>query len=154
MICPSNQHQLGCCNHQKSTQNVAEKMFVKPRTCSSQRFDISLKLLLFVTKFYRAKLTVFAFSDYNFAKDLNNLRSLDFSLLGCMATASLCFEFSCVSSGFQSKKMFPHRLHEWVLRSKLWHLPPALASISLASCLLIFLSSYHLIFYLVIFLSS
>ena len=57
---------------------------LKPRTCSldiygvsSQHVDTSLKLLLFPTKFNRANLVVFAFSDYNFAKNPNNLRSPD-----------------------------------------------------------------------------
>ena len=47
---------------------------LKPKKCSldmygisSQHFDTSLKLLLFVTKFNRAKLVIFTFSDYNFA---------------------------------------------------------------------------------------
>ena len=51
-----------------------ETVSLKPRTCSleiygisSQNFDTYLKLLLFVTKFQRARLIVFAFSDYNFA---------------------------------------------------------------------------------------
>ena len=64
-----------CINYYKSPKYVAEKVSLKPRTCSldiygisSQHFDTSLKLLLFVTKFKRAKLTVFAFSDYNFGK--------------------------------------------------------------------------------------
>ena len=55
------------------------------RTCSldiygvsSQHFDTSLKLLLFLTKFNRANLVVFAFSNYNFAENQNNLRSPDF----------------------------------------------------------------------------
>ena len=58
---------------------------IQPRTCSSdiygissQHFDTSLKLLLFVTKFNRAKLIVFALSDYNLAENSNNLRSPDF----------------------------------------------------------------------------
>ena len=58
---------------------------LKPRTClldiygiSSQYFDTSLKLLLFLTKFNRADLVAFAFSDYNFAENQNNLRSPDF----------------------------------------------------------------------------
>ena len=58
---------------------------LKPRTClldiygiSSQYFDTSLKLLLFLTKFNRENLVVFAFSDYNFAEIRNNLRSPDF----------------------------------------------------------------------------
>ena len=44
----------------------------------SRHFDTSLKLFLFLTKFNRAKLIVFAFSDYNFADNSNNLRSPDF----------------------------------------------------------------------------
>ena len=58
---------------------------LKPRTCSldiygisSQQFDTSLKLLLFLTKFDRANLAVCAFSDYNFAENKNNLLSPDF----------------------------------------------------------------------------
>ena len=58
---------------------------LKPRTClldiygiSSQYFDTSLKLLLFLTKFNRAELVAFAFSDYNFAENQNNLQSPDF----------------------------------------------------------------------------
>ena len=45
---------------------------------SSQHFDTSLKLLLLLTKFNRENLVVFAFSDYNFAGNQNNLRSPDF----------------------------------------------------------------------------
>ena len=55
------------------------------RTCSldtycvsSQQFDTSLKLLLFLTKFNTANLVVCAFSDYNFAETQNDLRSPDF----------------------------------------------------------------------------
>ena len=54
------------------------------RTCSldiygvsSQHFDTSLKLLLFLTKLNRAELVVFLFSDYIFAENQNNLRKLD-----------------------------------------------------------------------------
>ena len=57
---------------------------LKPRTClldiysvSSQYFDTSLKLLLFLTKFNRTNLVVFTFSDFNFAENQNNLRSPD-----------------------------------------------------------------------------
>ena len=57
---------------------------LKPRTCfldiygiSSQYSDTSLKLLLFLTKFNRVDLVAFAFSDYNFAENQNNLRSPD-----------------------------------------------------------------------------
>ena len=50
---------------------------------SSQHFDTSLKLLLFLTKLNRADLVVFAFSDYKFAENQNNLRSVgqNYSLL-------------------------------------------------------------------------
>ena len=41
-------------------------------------WTIPLKLLLFLTKFNRANLVVFTFSDYNFAEYQNNLRSPDF----------------------------------------------------------------------------
>ena len=57
----------------ESSKIVAEIVSHKLRTCSldiygisSQHFDLSLKLMLFETKFNRAKLIVFAFSDYNF----------------------------------------------------------------------------------------
>ena len=66
----------------KSPNNVAEKVSLKPTLdtygISSQHFDTSLKLLLFVTKFNRAKLIVSAFLDYNFAENSNSLRSQDF----------------------------------------------------------------------------
>ena len=57
----------------KSPKKVAEKvktknMFNRFYVIFSQHFDTSLKVLLFVTKFDRAKLIVFAFSDYNFGK--------------------------------------------------------------------------------------
>ena len=45
---------------------------------SSQQFDTSLKPLLFLTKFNRTNLVVFAFSTYNFAETQNNLQSPDF----------------------------------------------------------------------------
>ena len=45
---------------------------------SSQHFDTYLKPLLFLTKLNRANLVVFAFSDYYFAENQNNLRSPDF----------------------------------------------------------------------------
>ena len=50
---------------------------------SSQHFDTSLKLLLFLTKLNRADLVVFAFSDYKFEENQNNLRSVgqNYSLL-------------------------------------------------------------------------
>ena len=61
----------------KSPNNVAEKVSLKPTLdiygISSRHFDTSFKFLLFVTKFNRAKLIVFAFSDYNFAEKSNNL---------------------------------------------------------------------------------
>ena len=68
-----------------NAKNVAEEVSLKPRTCSLdiygislQHFDTYLKLLLFVTKFHRAKVIVFAFSEYNFAENSNNLWSPDF----------------------------------------------------------------------------
>ena len=74
-----------CINYYKSPKYVAEKVSLKPRTCSLdiygislQDFDTYLKLLLCVTKFHRANLLVFAFSDYNFAEYSNNLQSPDF----------------------------------------------------------------------------
>ena len=45
---------------------------------SSQHFDASLKVLLVVTKFNRAKLVVIAIADYNFAENSNNLWSADY----------------------------------------------------------------------------
>ena len=45
---------------------------------SSQHFDTYLKPLLFLTKLNRADLVVFAFSDYKFAENQNDLRSPDF----------------------------------------------------------------------------
>ena len=42
------------------------------------KIKTSLKLLLFLTKFNRANLVAFAFSDYNFAENQNNLQSPDF----------------------------------------------------------------------------
>ena len=76
---------------------------LKPRTClldiygiSSQYFDTSLKLLLFLTKFNRAELVAFAFSDYNFAENQNNLRSPDFQdfrfLDVCMSMGTIKYE--------------------------------------------------------------
>ena len=68
---------------------------LKPRTClldiygiSSQYFDTSLKLLLFLTKFNRAELVAFAFSDYNFAE--NQKSGLPGLLLfGCMPKSNM-----------------------------------------------------------------
>ena len=45
---------------------------------SSQNFDTSLKCLIFVTKFNKANLVVFGISDYYFADNSNNLRSMDY----------------------------------------------------------------------------
>ena len=49
-------------------------MFIRQLWHFPQHFDASFQLLHFVTKFNKAKLVVFAFSDYN----SNNLRSPDF----------------------------------------------------------------------------
>ena len=74
-------------NEAKMYKNVG---LLTTRTCSldiygvsSQHFDTSLKLLLFLTKLNRADLVVFAFSDYKFAENQNNLRSVgqNYSLL-------------------------------------------------------------------------
>ena len=74
-------------NEAKIYKNVG---LLTTRTCSldiygvsSQHFDTSLKLLLFLTKLNRADLVVFAFSDYKFAENQNNLRSVgqNYSLL-------------------------------------------------------------------------
>ena len=66
----------------QKSESETKKMFIRHLWHFPQYFDTSLKLLLFVTKFNRAKLVVFAFSDYNFVEYSNNLPRLPF--LGCM----------------------------------------------------------------------
>ena len=62
----------------QKSESETKNMFVRHLWHFPQHFDTSLQLLLPVTKFNRAKLVVFAFSDYNFAENSNNLRSPDF----------------------------------------------------------------------------
>ena len=67
----------------KNPKNVKKKkVSLKPRTWLSDIYGIFhntlTQLLLPVTKFNRAKMVVFAFSDCNFAENSNNLRSPDF----------------------------------------------------------------------------
>ena len=62
----------------QKSESETKNMFVRHLWHNPQPFDTSLQLLLPVTKFNREKLAVFAFSDFNFAENLDNLRSQDF----------------------------------------------------------------------------
>ena len=62
----------------QKSESETKNMFVRHLWHNPQHFDTSLQLLLPVTKFNRAKLVVFAFSDQKIAENSNNLRSPDF----------------------------------------------------------------------------
>ena len=62
----------------QKSESKTKNMFVRHLWHNPQHFDTSLKLLFSVTKFNRAKLVVFAFSDYNCTENSKNLRSPDF----------------------------------------------------------------------------
>ena len=51
----------------QKSESETKNMFVRHLWHNPQQFDTFLQLLLPVTKFNRAKLVVFAFSEYNFA---------------------------------------------------------------------------------------
>ena len=62
----------------QKSESETKNMFVRHLWHNPQHFDTSLQLLLPVTKFNRAKLAVFAFSDYNSTENSNYLRSSDY----------------------------------------------------------------------------
>ena len=62
----------------QKSESETKNMFVRHLWHFPQHVDTYLQLLLPETKLNRAKLVVFAFSDYNFAENSNDLRSLDF----------------------------------------------------------------------------
>ena len=62
----------------QKSESETKNMFIRQLWHFPQHFDTYFQLLFPVTKFNRAKLVVFAFSDYNFAENSNDLRSPDF----------------------------------------------------------------------------
>ena len=78
-------------------------MFIRHLWYFPQHFGTYLQLLLPVTQFNRAKLVVFAFSDYNFAENSYNLRSPDFQ--------DFCFYDVWMGGEFVPPSIYPSYEH-------------------------------------------